>query len=140
MRDISSKGQIPKTEGQGSQLGVWALNDAGIFHDPKDRKQATLQHVVWLFQGHNLTNELWVPRSLWDTGAVTFQQPGPHPCLQKQGWRTEKTLRMECPGPESSQRLEIVLEDQAKHFCSKNNNCVLKERIFKPLHIKAKAA
>lgn len=62
---------------------MWALNDAGIFHDSKDRKQATLQPWVWLFQAHNLTNGLWVPRSLWDTRVVAFQGAGPHPGLQR---------------------------------------------------------
>lgn len=114
---------------------MWALNDAGIFHDSKDRKQATLRHVVWLFQAHNLTNGLWVPRSLWDTRVVTFQGAGP----QKQGWRTGMTLSPEHTGLENSQKAEIVL-DQAKHLCSKNNICVLRPRASKPLHIKAKAS
>lgn len=88
---------------------MWALNDAGIFHDSKDRKQATLQHGVWLFQAHNLTNGLWVPRSLWDTRAVTFQGGGlVHiPAsrskaggqrrlsgLSTQGWRTHKGQKL----------------------------------------------
>lgn len=53
------------------------------------------------------------------------------------GWRPGKTLRPEHTGLENSQRAEIVL-DQAKHLCSKNNNCVPRARVSKPLHIKPK--
>ena len=47
--------------------------------------------------------------------------------IRKQGWRTGKTLGPERTGLENSQRAEIV-SDQAKHLCSKNNNCVLRAR------------